>query len=256
MVGHLHVFHTKLMKVTIVAEIASNWEGSITKAKKLIKECKKAGADAIKFQVWRATDLYNKNHPNWLEIKKSELTFKNIKLLKCFADKKNIDFFCSLFYPRAVEFLNSLNVKMFKVASRTCTFRDQYSYETLQKEAQTGKPIIISMGMGGNKNKIKKIFSQNKTIFCYCISKYPTKLNEIHWDQARKFDGFSDHTLGIVAPIIFTMIKKQEGGKNIIIEKHVKLKNSKGPDASSSINTSELTQMISAIRKIEKLKLR
>ena len=52
------------------------------------------------------------------------------------------------------------------------------------------------------------------------------------------------------------MIKKQEGGKNIIIEKHVKLKNSKGPDASSSINTSELTQMISAIRKIEKLKLR
>jgi sialic acid synthase SpsE len=52
------------------------------------------------------------------------------------------------------------------------------------------------------------------------------------------------------------MIKKQEGRKNIIIEKHVKLKNSKGPDASSSINTSELTQMISAIRKIEKLKLR
>ena len=62
--------------------------------------------------------------------------------------------------------------------------------------------------------------------------------------------------MGIVAPIIFTMIKKQEREKNIIIEKHVKLKNSKGPDASSSINTSELAHMITAIRKIEKLKLR
>ena len=49
------------MKVTIVAEIASNWEGNVAKAKKIIKECKKAGADAVKFQVWRATDLYNKN---------------------------------------------------------------------------------------------------------------------------------------------------------------------------------------------------
>ena len=65
------------MKVTIVAEIASNWEGSIIKAKKLIKECKKAGADAVKFQVWRTSDLYNKKHPNWKEIKKSELSFKN-----------------------------------------------------------------------------------------------------------------------------------------------------------------------------------
>ena len=46
------------MKVTIVAEIASNWEGNIAKAKKLIKECKKCGADAVKFQMWRATDLY------------------------------------------------------------------------------------------------------------------------------------------------------------------------------------------------------
>ena len=67
------------MKVTIVAEIASNWEGSVNKAKKIIKECKKAGADAVKFQVWRATDLYNKKHPNWKEIKKSELTFEKIK---------------------------------------------------------------------------------------------------------------------------------------------------------------------------------
>ena len=241
------------MKVMIVAEIASNWEGSVTKAKKLIKECKMAGANAVKFQVWRATDLYNKKHPNWKEIKKSELTFEKIKLLKDFAGKNNIDFFCSLFYPEGVEFLNALKVKMYKIASRTCLLKDPYSFETLQKVAKTGKPVIISMGMGGNKNKIKKIFSQNKITFCYCISEYPTALNKIKWNEAKKYDGFSDHTLGIVAPIIFTMLKKRNNTKNIIIEKHVKLKNSKGPDASSSIDTDELKQLVYHIRNIEKM---
>jgi len=241
------------MKVMIVAEIASNWEGNVTKAKKLIKECKMAGANAVKFQVWRADDLYNKKHPNWKEIKKSELTFEKIKLLKDFAGKNNIDFFCSLFYPEGVEFLNALKVKMYKIASRTCLLKDPYSFETLQKVAKTGKPVIISMGMGGNKNKIKKIFSQNKITFCYCISEYPTALNKIKWNEAKKYDGFSDHTLGIVAPIIFTMLKKRNNTKNIIIEKHVKLNNSKGPDASSSIDTDELKQLVYHIRNIEKM---
>ena len=57
------------MRALIVAEVASNWEGSIPKAKKLIKECKNAGADAVKFQMWRALDLYE-GHPDWKIIKK------------------------------------------------------------------------------------------------------------------------------------------------------------------------------------------
>ena len=244
------------MKSFIVAEIASNWEGSFIKATKLIQESKNAGANAVKFQMWRAHDLYNNKHPNWKFIKKSEITLEKAKKLKKIADNIGIEFFCSAFYPEAIQILEKLKVKRYKIASRTCLLKDPHSLETLQEKSLTKKPVIISMGMGGDRKKIEKIFSKNKTIFCYCISEYPTKLNKILWDQARKFDGFSDHTLGIVAPIIFTMIKKQEGGKNIIIEKHVKLKNSKGPDASSSINTLELTQMISAIRKIEKLKLR
>ena len=106
------------------------------------------------------------------------------------------------------------------------------------------------MGMGGDKNKIKKIFSKNKVTFCYCISEYPTAFNKIQWNEAKKYDGFSDHTLGIIAPIVFSILKKQQGAKHVIIEKHVKLKNSKGPDASSSIDTSQLAEMVSMIRKI------
>ena len=78
------------MKSTIVAEIGSNWEGSITTAKKLILECKKAGADAVKFQMWRAKDLYDVSHPNWNDIKKSELEFNKVDKIKKYRDQITI----------------------------------------------------------------------------------------------------------------------------------------------------------------------
>ena len=111
------------------------------------------------------------------------------------------------------------------------------------------------MGMGGDKKYIKKIFSKNKTTFCYCISEYPLQIKKINWKNATQFDGFSDHTLGITAPIIYATLKKYQGFKNIMIEKHIKLKNSKGPDASSSIDTEEFSKMIKSIRLIENSKL-
>ena len=242
------------MKSFIVAEIASNWEGNFSKAQKLIQESKNAGTNAVKFQMWRANDLYNNKHPNWKFIKKSEITFEKAKKLKQIADKTGIEFFCSAFYPEAIKFLEKLKVKRYKIASRTCLLKDPYSLETLQEKSLTKKPVIISMGMGGNKNKIKKIFFKNKITFCYCISEYPTTLNKIKWNEATKYDGFSDHTLGIIAPIIFAMLKKRNNAKNIVIEKHVKLKNSKGPDASSSIDTDELKQLVRHIRNIERMK--
>ena len=240
------------MKTTIVAEIGSNWEGNLSTAKKIIHECKKVGADAVKFQMWRAKDLYSENHPDWKVIKKSELTFEKAKKIKKIADDEKIEFICSVFYPEAVDFLETLNVKKYKVASRTCLFKDPYSLQTLENKAKTKKPIIISMGMGGNIRKIKKIFSKNQTIFCYCISDYPLKFNKINWKKAVSYDGFSDHTLDISAPILFTILKKQKKSKNILIEKHVKLKNSKGPDASTSIDTEKLCELISNIRILEK----
>jgi len=244
-----------VLKSFIVAEIASNWEGSFSKAIKLIQESKDAGADAVKFQMWRAKDLYTENHPNWNFIKKSEITFDKARKLKKIADDIGIEFFCSAFYPEAIDMLEKLKVKRYKIASRTCLLKDPYSLETLQQKSLTKKPVVISMGMGGNRRKIENIFSKNSKTFCYCISEYPTKISKINWKNAIKFDGFSDHTLGITAPIMFAMLKKQKKSKNIFIEKHVKLKNSRGPDASSSIDTNELSQLIDIIRQIEKLSI-
>ncbi|MEM2159931.1 MAG: N-acetylneuraminate synthase family protein [Candidatus Nitrosotenuis sp.] len=239
------------MKTTITAEIGSNWEGSIIIAEKIIRECKKAGADAVKFQMWRARDLYSESHPDWKIIKRSELTFEKAAKIKKIADSVGIEFFCSVFYPEGVDFLETLDVKRYKVASRTCLFRDPCSIETLQSKAKTGKPIIISMGMGGDKRKIKKIFTNNKTTFCYCISDYPLEFHKINWNEAVNYDGFSDHTLGITAPILFTILKKQQKSKQIFIEKHTKLPNSHGPDASTSIDTKQLSELVSHIRILE-----
>ena len=241
------------MKAFIVAEIGSNWEGSYIKAKKIIRECKKAGVDAVKFQMWKAEDLYNKSHPNWNEIKRSELSFQMAKKLKEFSDKQKIEFFCSAFYPDGVKFLISIGVKKFKIASRTCMLTDPNSLEVLQEKARSKKEIFISMGMGGNKKKISKIFENNKTTFCYCISDYPLNFDKINWIDAVKYDGFSDHTMDIVAPILFTLLKKQKKSRKIYIEKHVKMINSGGPDASTSISTEKLSEMVKRIRMIEEM---
>ena len=202
--------------------------------------------------MWRAKDLYSEDHPNWEEIKKSELTFEKAEKIKKIADKIGIEFICSVFYPEAIKFLETLNVKRYKIASRTCLLKDPFAIETLENKASTKKPVIISMGMGGNKGKIQSIFLKNKVTFCYCISDYPLNFNKINWKKAVNFDGFSDHTMGITAPILFTILKKQKKSKQIIIEKHVKLKNSRGPDASTSIDTKQLSDLISYIRILEK----
>ena len=233
------------MKAFITAEIGSNWEGNYVKAKKIIRECKKAGVDAVKFQMWKAEELYNKSHPNWNEIKRSELSFQMAKKLKEFSDKQKIEFFCSAFYPDGVKFLISIGVKKFKIASRTCMLTDPNSLEVLQEKARSKKEIFISMGMGGNKKKISKIFENNKTTFCYCISDYPLNFDKINWIDAVKYDGFSDHTMDIVAPILFTLLKKQKKSRKIYIEKHVKMINSGGPE--------KLSEMVKRIRMIEKM---
>ena len=106
--------------------------------------------------------------------------------------------------------------------------------------------------MGGNKKKLENIFLKNNITFCYCISDYPLNFNKINWKRAVNFNGFSDHTMDTTAAILFTILKKQKKSKQIIIEKHVKLKNSKGPDASTSIDTKQLSDLISHIRLIEK----
>lgn len=242
------------MTFKIISEIASNWNGSIDVAKQMILDSKHAGADYVKFQMWRAEDLYKKSHPNWTEIKRSELTSTKIETLKKYADKHKIGFFCSVFYPDAIDFLEKLDVPLYKIASRTSVLMDKDSLDTMKAIAKTKKPVIISMGFGGNKEKIKKIFRNNRKYFLYCISKYPTSINEIHFQKMLKMDGFSDHTEGQLAPLIYA-VKSNKLRKTKFIEKHVSIKLSKGPDKPFSMDMNDFSEMIHNIRLIESMKI-
>jgi len=210
-----------------VAEIGSNWEGDIEKAKRLIAECKMAGVDAVKFQMWRADDLYNGKY------KEYELDFKTVARLKGFCDGLGIEFFCSVFYPEAVEFLEILGVKRYKLATRTIKGSDRFSNETIKAVIKTGKPVIFS----------HTPYATSNWLNLYCVSEYPADPEDIDWDALLDTDGFSDHTLGIE-----TALKYCKLNPDGILEKHVKLPDSVGPDAHFSITTDELAELISKVR--------
>ena len=107
------------------------------------------------------------------------------KKFKQYADDLNIGCFWSVFYPGAVDILEDLDVKLYKIASITAAQKHKLATETLVRLSKTKKPVIISMGLGGNRNKIEKILYNNKKYFLYCIAKYPTRINEISFKIGR-----------------------------------------------------------------------
>lgn len=241
-----------MKNLKIIAEIGSNWNGNEKIGKKLIKSAKLAGADYVKFQMWRASDLYRTTNRYWNEMKKAEFTPQMAKKFKEYADELEIDCFWSVFYPEAVDTLEELNVKLYKIASITSAQKHKFSAETLERLSQTKKPVIISMGLGGNRNKIGKILYNNKKYFLYCVAKYPTRVNEISFTKMDKFDGFSDHTEGILAPIIFAL--KNRNTKSLkFFEKHVSIQESKGPDKPFSLDMYDLKKYIEEISQIDLL---
>ena len=238
----------------IIAEIGSNWNGDIKVGKKIIRELKKSGVDAVKFQMWKANELYDSSHTNWNEIKKSELTCKHAKEFKKYSDKIGIDCFWSVFYPEAVDYLEKIGVKYYKIASRTSALLDKNSEDTMIAIAKTKKPVIISMGFGGSKTKIKNIFKNNKKYWLYCISEYPTDIKKINFKLMQKYDGFSDHTEDNLAPLTYA-IKSKHQKKVKFLEKHVHIAESTGPDKPFSISNESFAKMVKDIKTVLELKI-
>ena len=236
----------------IIAEIGSNWSGNEKIGKKMIKAAKLAGADYVKFQMWKAADLYKKSEPFWNDIKRAEITPEIARKFKKYSDEQKIKFFCSVFNPEAVETLENLNVKLYKIASWTAAMKHKESKKTLETIAETKKPVIISTGMGGDVNRLKQIFRKNKRYFLYCIARYPTKINQLNFIRMKEFDGFSDHTEGFLAPIMFA-INSRHSKKTKFYEKHVSIAESTGPDKPFSMRMNDFGQLISEFKKTKYL---
>ncbi|MDP3696588.1 MAG: N-acetylneuraminate synthase [Candidatus Taylorbacteria bacterium] len=253
--------------VFIVAEAGVNHNGELKLAKKLIDVAAQAGVDAIKFQTFDPKTLVTKNaakakyqtNDNGREsqyemLEKIMLPRKWHKELRNYAKKKGLIFLSTPFSKNDADFLIKLGVPAIKVSSS-----DANNIPYLTYIAAQNIPIILSTGMSDMeeiRESVKNILKMgnNKLIVLHCTTNYPTPFEEANIKAipalAQEFGliiGFSDHTLGIEAPIAAVAI----GAK--IIEKHFTLdKKLPGPDHKASLEPEELKKMTRSIRNIEK----
>jgi len=220
----------------IIAEIGQNHDGDMVLAKELIYAAKECGADVAKFQLFDAISTFPPKESNpWLDYNcKTELTRDNIQYLYEICQEVDIEFMCSAFDSMRVSWLENINVKRHKIASRS--IRDIKLIDTI---AQTNKEAIVSLGMW-QETEFPKLPVKNSR-FLYCVSKYPTPLEDFNFlsiDFIKDYAGFSDHSIGIEA----ASIALSRGAQ--IIEKHFTLdKKRYGPDHEGSMSPKDLTEL-------------
>lgn len=253
----------------IIAEISANHNHDIEIAKKMIREAKRAGADAVKLQTYTADTITLNCDNEYFQIKQGTIwdgtTLHKLyeeaytpwewhKELMDVAREEDIICFSSPFDKSAVDFLENLNVPAYKVASFEIT-----DIPLIEYIAHKGKPVIISTGIATIQEiqdavETCKRANNEQIILLKCTSAYPARLEEMNLktipnlsDTFDVISGLSDHTLGVTVPIGAVAI----GAK--VIEKHFILdRNIGGPDAAFSLNIDEFKEMVASIRDIEK----
>ena len=256
--------------VYIIAELSANHNGSLQTALDTIKAAKEIGANAIKLQTYRADTitLNSKNEDfligggtlwdgkNLYELYEQAYTpWEWHKELFDYARSINIDIFSTPFDKSAVDFLEQFNPSAYKIASFEIT-----DYELVRYVASKQKPIIISTGIATIEeildvvNICKKEGNEN-IVLLKCTSQYPAPLEEANLKTISNMKetfgvevGFSDHTLGVTAPIVAVTL----GAK--VIEKHFILdKSIGGADCEFSLDKKEFKLLVDVIRDTEKL---
>jgi pseudaminic acid synthase len=257
----------KTSNVFIIAELSANHNGSIDTAIETIKAAKRSGADCIKLQTYRADTITIDSKKEDFLIKGTIWEGKNLYQLyqEAFtpwewhaelmevAVAEGLICFSSPFDKTAVDFLETLNVPAYKIASFEIT-----DIPLIEYVASKGKPVIISTGIAENADielALEACYRMgNKEIaLLKCTSSYPAPIAEANMcmikDLAERYGvitGLSDHTMGSTVPIVATCF----GAK--IIEKHFILDHSiGGPDASFSMDEKEFTAMVKAVREAE-----
>ncbi len=219
----------------IIAEIGQNYNGDMGLAKEMIKTAKASGADVAKFQVFETDSIFQKQDNPWYDYNcRSQLTRDEVFFLAEECEKNKIEFCASVFDAERVEWLETVNVKRYKIASRSV--KDQPLISAL---VETNKPLIVSLGMWDS-DTFPSFGDDTVVDYLYCISKYPTQLEDLNFSNVdfSQYSGFSDHTIGITASIVALA----RGAK--IIEKHFTLdKTMYGPDHQGSMTPEELKSL-------------
>lgn len=256
--------------VFIIAELSANHNGSLQTALDTIKAAKECGANAIKLQTYCADTLTLncKNKDFMIEggtlwdgkslyelYEEAYTPWEWHQELFQYARSLDLDIFSTPFDKSAVDFLETFNPTAYKIASFEIT-----DYDLVRYTASKGKPIIISTGIATLEEIVDVIAlcqqaGNNQIILLKCTSSYPAALEEANLNtianMKEKFGvevGFSDHTLGITAPIVAVSLGA------CVIEKHFILdKSIGGADCEFSLDKKEFALMVQAVRETEKL---
>lgn len=262
----------------IIAEIGSNFDGSLARAKKLAKLCKEAGADAYKIQNFLAPKIVSdqgfKNlkrgyQSKWKEsvvevYRKAEFPRAWVKELAAYCKKIGIDFISSAWDTEAVDLLERVGVLAHKIGSGEVD-----NLEFIRYVAKTGKPIILSTGtasMAEVERAVKTVrkTGNNKLILLQCVVNYPSSIKEANLNAmvtlGKKFGvpvGYSDHSIGkdggsddpldgLTVPLGTIAL----GG--CVVEKHVTDdRRRKGPDHPFAMTIEDLRRMVQGARAME-----
>ena len=247
-----------------VAEVSANHNGSFQRAKKLIKLAKESGADAVKLQTFKPETMTINSDKNFFKIKeglwkgnnlwnlykKAQTPYEWHKDLFNYAKKIGIRCFSTPFDETAVDFLESLNCPIYKIASF-----EMQDLPLIKKVSLTKKPIIISTGMANLKeieiayNFAIKNGAKNIALL-YCVSNYPSKTSDFNLNNIKILKkkinctiGFSDHSQNDL--VAFSAVSA--GAQ--IIEKHIALNGQRsGLDIKFSLKGKEIKKFSTKLK--------
>jgi N-acetylneuraminate synthase/N,N'-diacetyllegionaminate synthase len=253
-----------MSKVFIVAEIGINHGGSVTQAEKLIDAAADAGADAVKFQSFRAENLLipsRDRYPQRMEgaesayqvLHRCELSWPDQEKLKKHADGRGVIFISTPFDPESVDFLDSLDVPAFKIASSDITH-----VPLLRRVASKGKPVLLSTGMSFLNEVADAVWNLKSSgakdiLLMHCVSVNPAAPQDMNLRALQTLQsyfellvGLSDHSEGTLLPLVAVALGA------VVIEKHFTLdKSAAGPDHKASMDPQDLRVLIRNLRDVE-----
>ena len=268
--GNLKAFSFKnLKRCFVIAEVSANHGQDFQTAVNMIREAKRCGADAVKFQTYTPDTItlnsdkpwFNIGHSKWkgqtlYELyKKAYTPWDWFDRLKKVADEEGIIFFSAAFDKTAVDLLESLKVPFHKVASFELN-----DLPLIEYMAKTKKPLIMSTGMA-TVSEIKDAVrtaqkaGAREVVLLKCVSSYPADPKDMNLktipDLKKRFGctvGLSDHSLGPTAAIAAVCMGAQVVEKHFILSKKVKT-----PDSFFSIDPAELKDLVNQIRTTEEM---
>lgn len=256
-------------KVFIIAELSANHGHDINIVKKSMKAAKESGADAIKIQTYTADTLTIDSNKEYFQLdsgtiwdgrtlydlySEGTLPWEWHEELMKYAVELDLIFFSTPFDNSAVDFLEDLNVPVYKIASF-----EAMDIPLVEYTASKGKPMIISTGVSTLSDieeavaACKRVGNEN-IVLLKTTSSYPAKVEDANLNTIpnlkETFDvevGLSDHTMGITVPVLSVALGARVIEKHFILDKSIG-----GPDASFSLTPTEFSEMVQSVREAEK----